>query len=68
MIVKEVSRKNTSKSKLKAAIQDRLQKWKEDFKNLLGNPPEMTEIIHGQLNIKLGHFTEDELEIVLKNN
>ena len=40
--------------KLKATYQEkRLEKWKEHFKNLLGNPPEVTEkktkeIIHDQ--------------------
>ncbi len=37
-------RKSTLRSKLKAANQEeRLQKWKEHFKNLLGNPPEVTD-------------------------
>ena len=52
--------KSTSRAKLKTANQqDRLQKWKEHFQNLLGNPPEITdkhteEIINGQLDINLG--------------
>ena len=45
--------------------------WKEHFKDVLENSPEITdkpteEIIDGQLEIQLGHFTEDELETVLK--
>ena len=60
-------KKSTSWAKLKAANQEeRLQKWKEHFKNLLGNPPEITnihtkEIIYGQLDIKLRQFTERDL-------
>ena len=43
--VNEVSeRKNTSRAKLKAASQEeRRQNWKEHFKNLFGNPPEITD-------------------------
>ena len=57
--------KRDTRSKLKAASQEEiLQKWKEDFKNQLGNPPEITdnpteEIINEQLSITLRHFTED---------
>ena len=60
-------RKNTSRTKLKTACQkERLLKGKEHFKNLLGNPPEITnkpnqKIIIDQLDIKLGQFTEEEL-------
>ena len=41
------------------------------MKNLLGNPHEIRnkpteEIIDSQLDTKLGHFTEEELEVVLK--
>ena len=54
-----------------ATQQDRLQEWKEYFKNLLRILPEITdkpteEIINGQLDIKLRHFIEDELDTVLK--
>ena len=65
-------RKNTQRAKLKAASQqERLPKWKEHFNNLLGNPPEVTDkpikkIINRLLDIKLGQFMEDELDIVLK--
>ena len=43
--VNEVSgRKSMLRIKLKVASQEeRLQKWKEHFKNLLGNPPEITD-------------------------
>ena len=71
--VNEISgRKSAPSSKLKAASQeDRLLKWKEHFKNLLGNPPKITDkniqkISNSQLDIKLGHFTIDELETVLR--
>ena len=47
-----------------------MQKWKEHFKNLLGNSPKvndepMTKIINYQLYTKLGQFTEEEFKIVL---
>ena len=60
------------KIELKAASQeDRLLNGEEHFKNLLGNPPKITdehtkEIINSQLDIKLGHFMEDWLDKVLK--
>ena len=54
------------KAKLKAAcLEERLQKWKEHF-NLLRNPPEVTgkpiKNIICLLDIKLGQFTEEELD------
>ena len=61
--------KSTLKAKLKAVRwKERLQKWKEDFKNLLRNPPpEITDkptekIINCHLDVKLGQFVEEELE------
>ena len=41
-----------------ASREERLQKWKEHFNNLLGNPSEITdktteEVINCQLDIKL---------------
>ena len=65
-------RKSTSRAKLKAASQEQIhQKWKEHFKNLLGNPREITEkhiqkIINGQLDIEIWQFMEEELDPVLK--
>ena len=43
--VNEASRrKGSSRAKLKAASrEERLQKWKEHFKNLLGNIPDITD-------------------------
>ena len=61
------------RSKIKPVGQEeRLQKWKEYFKNLLGNLSEITdkitaEITNGQSDIKLGHF-EDEFDALLKTN
>ena len=58
----EVSRrKSTAKAKL----------WKQHFENLLGNPPKVTHepiirIISKQLDIKLGPFTQEELDSVLR--
>ena len=70
--VNEVSRrKSTAKAKLKATRQqERIQLWKQQFENLLGNPPKVTHepitrIISKQLDIKLGQFTQ-ELNSVLK--
>ena len=67
--INEVSRrKNTAKAKLKAANQqERIKLWKQHFENLLGNPPKITHepitrIISKQLDIKLGPFTQEELD------
>ena len=70
--IHEVSRrKSTAKSKLKATNQlERIKLWKQHFQNLLGNPPKVTHepitrIISKQLDIKLGPFTQEELDSVL---
>ena len=69
----EVSRrKGTVKAKLKAANQqERIKLWKQHFENLLENPPKVmhepiTRIISKQLDIKLGPFTQEELDSVLR--
>ena len=65
-------RKRTAKAKLKATSQEeRIHLWKQHFENLLGNPPKVkhepiTRIISKQLDIKLGQFTQEELDSVLK--
>ena len=71
--INEVSRrKNTAKAKLKAANQqERIKLWKQHFENLRGNPPKITHepitrIISKQLDIKLGLFTQEELDSVLR--
>ena len=71
--INEVSRrKSTVKAKLKAANQqERIKLWKQYFENLLGNPPKVTyepitRIISKQLDIKLGLFTQEELDSVLR--
>ena len=71
--INEVSRrKNTAKAKLKAANQqERIKLWKQHFKNLLGNPPKITQepitrIISKQLDIKLEPFTQEELDSVVR--
>ena len=71
--INEVSRrKNTAKAKLKAANQqERIKLWKQHFENLLGNPPKtrhepITRIISKQLDIKLGPFTQEDLDSVLR--
>ena len=71
--INEVSRRNnTAKAKLKAANQqERIKLWKRHFENLLGNPPKITHepiarIISKQLDIKLGPFTQEELDSVLR--
>ena len=71
--INEVSRrKSTAKAKLKAASQqERVKLWEQHFKNLLGSLPKITDelitrIISKQLDIKLGPFTKEELDSVLK--
>ena len=70
--INEVRRKSTVKAKLKAAKQqERIKLWKQHFKNLLGNPPKVTHepitrIISKQFDIKLGPFTQEELDSVLR--
>ena len=57
---------------IKAANQqERIKLWKQHFENLLGNPPKITHepitrIISKQLDIKLGPFTQEELDSVLR--
>ena len=71
--INEVSRrKSIAKAKLKATNQqERIKLWKQHFENLLGNPPKVTHepitrIISKQLDIKLGLFTQEELDSVLR--
>ena len=65
-------RKSTAKAKLKVASQqERVKLWEQHFKNLLGNPPKITDepitrIISKQLDVKLGPFTKEELDSVLR--
>ena len=65
-------RKSTAKAKLKATSQqERIHLWKQYFENLLGNPLKVTHepitrIISKQLDIKLGQFTQEELDSVLR--
>ena len=72
--VNEVSRrKSTNRVKQKSSYQEeRFQKWKEHFKNLLENPPEVPDklikIINKPLDIKFGQFPEEEFDAVLKIN
>ena len=72
-MINEVSRKkSTAKAKLKATNQQEwIHLWKQHFENLLGNPPKIThepitKIISKQLDIKLGPFTLEELNSVLR--
>ena len=61
-------RKNTAKAKLKAANQqERIKLWKQHFENLpkITHEP-ITRIISKQLDIKLGPFTQEELDSVLR--
>ena len=71
--VNKVSKmKSISSAKLKAVSQEeRIQMWKDYFKNLFANSPEVTDRpitknINSQQEIKLGQFTPEELNIVLK--
>ena len=71
-INEESRRKSTAKAKLKAANQqERIKLWKQHFENLLGNPLKVThkpitKIISKQVDIKLGPFTQEELDSVLR--
>ena len=61
-------RKSTAKA---TSQQDRIHLWKQHFETLLGNPPEVTHepitrIIRKQLDIKLGPFTQEEFDSVLR--
>ena len=69
----EVSRrKSTTKAKLKAKNQQgRVKLRKQHFENLPGNPLKVTHepinrIISKQIDIKLGLFTQEELDSVLR--
>ena len=71
--INEVSRRNrTAKAKLKFTNQqERIKLWKQNFVNLLGNLSKVkhepiTRIICKQLDIKLGPFTLEELDSVLR--
>ena len=71
--INEVSRKKTTaKAKLKATNQqESIKLWKQHFENLLGNPPKVTQrpitrFISKQLDVKLGPFTLEELDSVLR--
>ena len=72
MIDEVNSRKSTAKAKLKATNQqERIKQWKQHFENLLGNPPNVTHepimrINSKQLDIKLGLFTLEKLDSVLR--
>ena len=65
-------RKSTARAKLKVASQEeKIHLWKQHFKNLLGKHPKVTDkpiskIISNQLDIKLGQFTQEEFEFVLR--
>ena len=65
-------RKSTAKAILKAASQqERVKLWKQHFENLQGNPTKVTNepvtrIISKQLDIKLGLFTKEVLDSVLR--
>ena len=65
-------RKSAAKAKLKATSQqERIHLWKQHFENLLGDPPKVTHeaitiIISKQVGTKLGPFTQEELDSVLR--
>ena len=71
LTVNEMSRrKSSARAKLKAASQEeRIYPWKQPFENLLGKPPKITDepitkIISNQLDIKLGQFTKEDLDLI----
>ena len=63
-------KKSTVRVKLKAASQEeRIHLWKQNFEYLLRKPPKVmdepiTKNISDQLDIKLGQFTQEELDSV----
>ena len=65
-------RKSIAKARLKATSQEEwIHLWKQHFENLLGNLPNVTHepitrIISKKSNIKLGQFTQEELDSVLR--
>ena len=67
-------RKSTSRAKIKATNQDeRINTWKDNFKNLLEKSLKVTDkhitkIVNNQVDIKLGHFTQNDLDVVLTKN
>ena len=71
-MINEVSRRKTAKAKRKATSQqDQIHLWKQHFENVLRKPPvvthePVTRIISKQLDIKLGPFTQEELDLVLR--
>ena len=59
-------RKNTARA---ASLEEQIYLWKEHFKNLLEKSPKVTDkpitkMINHQLDIKLGQFTQEELDVV----
>ena len=65
-------RKSTERAKLKAASKEvGIHLWKQHIENLCGKPPKVTDepiakIISNQQGIKLGKFTQEELDLVLR--
>ena len=65
-------RKSTARVKLKAASQEeRIHLWKQHFENLIGKPPKVKDepiakMFNDQLDIRLGQFTQEELNLVLR--
>ena len=63
----KVSRtKSTAKTKQKATSQEQIQQWKQHFENLLGKPPKVTHESIMRIISKLGQFTQEELNSVLR--
>ena len=60
-------RKITFIAKLKGVSQEeRIQKWKEHFKNLFGTSQKVIDkLINSQLDSKVGQFMEEKLNIAL---
>ena len=66
-------RKNTPTGKIKAKNpEERLEKWKDNFFRLLGQPPAITEqetikVVQETLPINTNDFTKDELQKCIKS-
>ena len=66
-----INKVNGRKNTAKAANEQEIRLWKQHFENLRANPPNVmqepiTRIISKQLDIKLGSFTKEELDSVLR--
>ena len=76
MVMNEVSGRKTANppAKLKGSVEERKEKWKDYFCNLLGQPPKVPDktfdvipVIDHMLPIEEGPFTQHELNTAIKH-